>query len=822
MKLSLTRQLGSVIAACLFCLALWPATGSWAQQAPAPTSLPAANDALEDIVVTATRRQESLSRIPLSVSAFSAEQMELQGIKDIDDLVRQASGVTFFRGAYGTATISIRGIGDNSSSGGVGASTTAVYLDDTPIQPRSAPLAFTTTNPYPSVFDLERVEVLRGPQGTLFGSGALGGAIRFITPTPSLTQSSFYGRSELSFTRGGAPSFDVGVAGGGPLIRDVLGIRLSVDERRDGGWIDRVQRYQLVPQERNANWIDTKTLRLALRYAPTPQLTITPSYYTQAVFTNDEGLYWEGLSNPGAGHFVDAVAPQPDSDRLHVGAVKVEYDFGNVVLTSNTSLLSRRNRNQYDVTANALELTPAGGFPLLLNLNLSPLRNDFTAPAFDLNQQQSFVQEVRLQSADPKAKFTWQTGIFFQRMRSVAGGDQITGQTDLDNIAAFVSQGQYTTYQALLLGAYGITIPMIDGNVTYRYVENNRDLQTALFGEAGLKLTDTLTATLGARVSSQSVNSLELVGGPASGVPAPSPGNDLAGSTASQRDTPFVPKVSLSYLPDDDNLYYGAIAKGFRSGGPIHALAVTCASSLQVLGLDPANPPKTYKPDSLWSYELGAKNTLLEHTLAISSSIYLIKWSGIQQSTFLNSCGQAFPFNGGNVTSRGFDLQATTRLNASLRLNATLAYTEAHYNQNLMGETGPIIRAGDSIGNPAANTPAPWTASLAPYYDFTWNGHSAFVTADYTFSSRHYHRGATEDPGTVQYQVLERTVPVIQNLDLRTGLSFGRLEAALFVKNAFNAHPETRTSYGYPNSQWLLDSTLRPRTLGASMTYRTD
>src|SRR5882672_3521278 len=195
------------------------------------TTEPAAAGALEEIVVTATRREESISKVPISVSAFSQDMIDQRGIKDFNDVVRFTPGVTI--DTSGTNAISIRGI---SSSGGAG--TTGIYIDDTPIQMRA--LGFNPEDTLPKTFDLDRVEVLRGPQGTLFGSGSEGGTVRYIMNQPSVTKESTYARAEVSSTAYGEPSYEAGIAHGGPLIDNVLGFRASVWYRYDGGWIDRV------------------------------------------------------------------------------------------------------------------------------------------------------------------------------------------------------------------------------------------------------------------------------------------------------------------------------------------------------------------------------------------------------------------------------------------------------------------------------------------------------------------------------------------------------------------------------------------------------
>src|SRR4029077_2168992 len=175
------------------------ATGTGGPEAPATSGAGAAphSEMLQEVVVTATRREEELSKVPISVTALTQEAIDRRGIKDINDIVRFTPGVTIDNS--GTNAISIRGI---SSSAGAG--TTGIYIDDTPIQMRS--VGFNPDDTLPKTFDLQRVEVLRGPQGTLFGAGAEGGAVRYILTQPSLTTTDAYVRSEVSYPQYGQPS----------------------------------------------------------------------------------------------------------------------------------------------------------------------------------------------------------------------------------------------------------------------------------------------------------------------------------------------------------------------------------------------------------------------------------------------------------------------------------------------------------------------------------------------------------------------------------------------------------------------------------------
>src|ERR1700720_2351530 len=239
-----------------------------ARAADAATGSEAASSTeMAEITVPIPRREESLSKVPISVTALTQESLDDRGVKDFSEVARFTPGVNFDNS--GTNNISIRGI---SGSGGAG--TTGIYLDDTPIQMRA--LAFNPDEALPKSFDIDRVEVLRGPQGTLFGSGSEGGTVRYITTQPSLTKSSMYAREEVSYTQGGEPSYEGGIAGGTPLIDGTLGVRATVWYRRDGGYIDRIDPVTLATDQKNANFDQTTLIRLAAVWAVNDKWTVTP------------------------------------------------------------------------------------------------------------------------------------------------------------------------------------------------------------------------------------------------------------------------------------------------------------------------------------------------------------------------------------------------------------------------------------------------------------------------------------------------------------------------------------------------------------------
>src|SRR5579863_1128748 len=297
---------------------------------------------LQEVTVTATRRAESLSKVPISVTALTQEALDDRGIKDFTEVARFTPGVNFDNS--GTNNISIRGI---SSTGGAG--TTGIYLDDTPIQMRA--LAFNPDEALPKSFDIDRIEVLRGPQGTLFGAGSEGGTVRYITTQPSLTTTSIYSREEIADTQDGAPSYEAGAAIGGPIVPGVFGARIAVSYRRDGGWVDDINPVTGQTTEKNANFRETLLLRLATLWQVSEKWSVTPGIYYQDQQRNDIDNFWPLYSDPSDGRFVDADPTQRRvPDRFYLASFKVNGDLGFAQFISNTAYYHRKEQDGYEGT----------------------------------------------------------------------------------------------------------------------------------------------------------------------------------------------------------------------------------------------------------------------------------------------------------------------------------------------------------------------------------------------------------------------------------------------------------------------------------------
>src|SRR3954470_2935643 len=480
---------------------------------------------ISEVIVTATRREERLQDVPISVSAFSQDKIDSQGLRNIDDLTRLSPGITFQRNGNGSSAnnndensdLSIRGIDSQA-----GTSTTGIYIDDTPIQSRH--IGFGAVNTFPALFDLDRVEVLRGPQGTLFGAGAEGGAVRFITPQPGLTEESGYVRSELATTRHGDTSYEAGAAFGAPIINEILGFRVSASYRRDGGWVDR-------QDQGDANWQETFTLRGALKWAVNETLTVSPSFYYQDLHINDTGSWWVALSDPAAQRYQNGNAlTNPSRDPFWLAAVRVEWHSGFAQLTSNTSFFHRNQHSNSDYTQ-YLRATYAS-FGLLPSIFPQP--GDQGYAAFR-DEQKNWYQELRLAST-ANSRVTWNTGVFFSHLDENIP-ENIYDRTLRQEMLDYSGQDPCDPLECP------------NGRIFHGPVDRVVEKQIALFGELTYRLTDTLNATAGVRVSKVDFSGTTLQGGPFLGTTEAAPS---AGGT----EKPVTPKAVLSWQPDSENLFY--------------------------------------------------------------------------------------------------------------------------------------------------------------------------------------------------------------------------------------------------------------------------
>jgi iron complex outermembrane receptor protein len=776
---------------------------------------------LQEITVTATRHEESLSKVPISVTALTQDAMDLRGVKDFQDVAKFTPGVIIDNS--GTNNISIRGI---SSSGGAG--TTGIYIDDTPIQIRA--LAFNPDDALPKAFDVDRIEVLRGPQGTLFGAGSEGGTVRYITTQPSLTKTSFYSRDEVSFTQGGAPSYEAGIAAGGPLIDGTLGARVSVWYRHDGGYIDRIDPTTLALDEKNANSDRTVLIRLAALWQPVEGIDITPSIYYQDRYRNDVENYWPIYSNPSNNSFVSANPTRnPDPDRFYLASVKAEGDLGFAKLISNTSFYHRREQTGYDGTLYDLSFYQTGVFlddsgapisspyPLVdgTGVHLPAGAQNYRSPATIDNGQQNLTEEIRLQSKDSSSAFIWTTGLFFNVNRQ-SYLEQI--HDPLLNQLSLAATGEPYTDFFVDLDGNPVTYDARFPNDSYFLNTNAKDQQIALFGEGTYSFTDQFKLTAGVRFSRTKFENHTLTGGPQLFLQPQS-------IDTSQTNNSFTPKVSFSYQADPHNLYYFTYAKGFRPGGANNPVPqIACQTDFDKFGI--SSSPLAFSPDTVNSFEIGAKNNF-DNRVKLASSVYYIRWNNIQQTVVPPSCEISFIANLGTAVAKGFDLQAEVAVTDSFTVELATGYTDARYTTDSKlspVETNPVVSSGDAITGQSGQPGAPFTATIGLEYKFNLAGHESFVRVDDEYQSRSKWASPQLDQGTLQGDPQAYVLSPTNFASARAGMTFGGWQVAAFVDNLTDTHVVTNYNFTIDpldgNSRLERQFTFRPRTIGLTFTYR--
>jgi iron complex outermembrane recepter protein len=714
---------------------------------------------LEEVVVTATRREESVEKVPISIVALSQADLAEGAIKSIEDIASVTPGLQFQRPNSSTTlitTISIRGLNTNT-----GASTVGIYLDDTPIQGR---LSFVGNfgNAYPAAFDLNRVEVARGPQGTLFGAGSEAGTLRFITNQPSLTQFSGFSHAELASTQDGGLSYEVGAAQGGPIVADKVGFRVSVWDRHDGGYINLVDPLTGDTLRPNSNTDEKLALRAALGIQVADGVLITPSFFYQSMDTDGSQLFYQPpVSDPATGRFInEMLLPETSSDHFVLPSVKIEAHLPFASLTSTTSYMHRRALGDFDLI----------GLGLQSELPTSP--SDAAPNPTDMTIQ-GITEEIRLASTQPSAFLSWVAGIFYDH------------RTQVDD----------STVYSLAVDPTGASL--------FAAHQHSKDDQIAGFGQGDFHLMDQLTATLGLRVASVKTELTEHYGSGLYNAGQP------PFSAATLTETPVTPRMALSYQADASDLFYVSAGKGFRVGGGNAELASFCSFTV----------PSTYKADSLWSYEIGAKNKFFDGRMQLDTSAFHVIWTQIQQLATVQPCGQQYTTNTGSAISNGFDLGLQALITSRLRLNLDVGYTDAYFTRNVLDNAGnPLVISGDKIGLlPQVNSP--WNVNTAVNYTIPLPREKLIhLRGEYQYESRNPGPFTTQIPASAGYIPQQTPDPPTHLFNARVGTTIDKLDITLFVDNIFDSHPLLTKNFFEP-AGFSTYTTFRPRTTGLSLNY---
>jgi len=727
------------------------------------------SEQIEAVVVTAQKRKEDASKVPLSISVISGEELQAAHINNFADVTRTMPNISF-SGASGAgaglSNIEIRGI-----SSAAGSATVGVYLDDVSMTTRNL---YSMGSSEPKFFDIDRIEVLRGPQGTLYGASSMGGTIKFISNQPNLKEREASVYSEVSGTKGGGTNYTVNGVVNQPLIPGELALRIGIQTGHESGYIDQVSPTTGNVIASGINSQDSSVVKLAMKWQPTRNLSITPSVFYQEVNSKDIDASYLALPKNQTSKLVR----EPGNDRLLVPSLTVNYDMGKADLVSVSSFYQRTfNRTQDGTTVNnlgsAVPDTPPG---------LAAAIGALPSAVYLQNQVRQFSQEFRVASKpyDQKVSpFTWLGGVYYANLHT-----NVT-----DNEPIFGLNATYAAFGANPAdpGQLGIAFPNDNSYFSERHY---RTEQKAAFGELNYYFVPTLHGTVGLRYL-QATDSLSRNGddywngGPTS-------------SSVSSSSSKLTPKFSLIWEVDPNNTVYTSATEGFRLGGNTRPIpASLCASDFANLGITEA--PTSFKSDKLWSYELGNKSRLLGNRLSVNASVFYIQWDGLQQDIQLPGCGFDYETNVGKAKSYGAEFEIKGKPTSSILLGLSGGYTKATLSSDV-----PSLKA--HAGDPIQGVPK-YNVSLTGQYSFNLPG-------DYYGFARAAAHWTGSSHGTLVATDPDYQRPAYSTVDASVGATYDRWELTLFVKNLTNSDKVIQR----PNVQSVSEGyRVAPRTIGVSL-----
>lgn len=746
---------------------------------PADKTMAKETTGLEEIVVTAEKRESTVQKTPISMTAISEAEMLARGLEDFRSIAQEIPGVSMKTSGPGQTEYEMRGL---DATGGF-SPTVGFYLDDAPLTaPAQAAQGKVVVDP--DLYDLNRVEVLRGPQGTLYGAGSMGGTIKLVTNAPQLNTFAVSAQSKESGTDGGGFNYGGSAMINLPITQDVAAVRFVGTYKYTSGWIDRIV-LNPFPLETNGgltrgnvlgapvqasysdvNWEELEGGRVSLLLKLGENLTIQSGLMHQKISTGGPFTIDDPPGNVYA-HYqpFDIAEPLEDNFSLYTLTIKYHFDFAD--LTSATAKWNRHDEQTQDISETIQSLLGIPGFYPPVGIGGgSQEETDFSDQA---------SEELRLAS-NGDGRFQWLGGAFFSDFNS--------NTTSLSNYAGL--QPIFGTTDLISVGE-----PI--------HIE-----QKALFGETSYKLTDQLKATLGLRYYRYTSTEEAINGGIAS--IAGGPGTVLEFGRAENKG--FNPKVNLAYTATDDVLIYTTAAKGFRPGGPNTpvplsgpAQCLTGPGNLQSLGLNSA--PNQFNPDNVWSYEVGEKARAQGNTFQINSAVYYERWTNVQQLVD-PSCGFSFTANAGTASVYGSEIELAANLSQSFTVTQNVGLTHATFNDS--------VRATNTVeGQKLLDVP-----------DVTLNTsviYSTPVTASFNFNAR----GTYSYIGPMQdITYVRNNLPGYALVNARAGLTSDRFSVFLFCDNltdkmAILTNNVAQTVNIPSVNRWV---TNQPRTIGIDLQVR--
>jgi iron complex outermembrane recepter protein len=692
----------------------------------------------DEIIVTATKENVPARTIAGSVTVLSGSQLDASGAQSFADYLTRVPGVVFNAAVPGLSTATIRGV---STTTGLdqGQGTTGYFINDVPLTDPNFAIAI----PDIDTFDVNNVSVLKGPQGTLFGSASLGGAINYEAAPPNLSK--FEGRVQGTAAGAsvGAGSSSEKVMLNVPLVEDRLAIRGVFIYRDDGGYIDNIG-----TGVKNSNETLVRGGRLEVLWVPTEGTQINYLFLRQFEDTKDNGYQEPVIAGPLEKRTLIA---EPLDFKTTINNLRLDQDVGFATLTATAAYHQKAQFSDGDLTAD---------FGGLFNNQLSPI----SAPQYASSNGTTF--EMRLASK-PGGRFDYLVGIMHD----------LTRESLLDLFGAPGAEQYATTTYDPIFGA-GFGQRAAPGNIFYTATLNVKGEEEALFGETSYHFNDRWKITLGGRLFDTKVDGASSASGLLYYL-LTDPSVLSFDYTSPEKATGFTPKASITWNPTDNIMAYVLASKGFRFGGP------------NINAPDPKNPlPPTYAPDTVWNYEIGMRTDWLDRTLELDATVFYIDWSNIQVRLGTAS-DLAYATNFGKATNYGLESTVLWRPAGGWTLRGNVTYLDATLDQ--------AVQFGATDEPAGATLPGASKWSLGATVRYDWSSiplQPAVQLSDRFISTAPAGFGFVEPVTQGDYNLL----------DARVSGRHDNLEATVFINNIADKRGVTTAGdvAGTPYEQYIV------------------
>jgi outer membrane receptor protein involved in Fe transport len=661
----------------------------------------------EEIVVTAQRREERISDVPISITAITTDDIQNRVATNLTDIQASVPGLRMVDIGPGSQRIQLRGIAQYQ-----GLPTVGNYINDFSVNPEGA-----SGGAEVRLLDLERVEVLRGPQGALYGEGSMGGTIRYITARPDLNAFGGSLLGEASAPDDGETGYRTEAVLNLPIDVGVAGVRIAAAQEEAGGWIDG-------PNGEDLNDLESSTLRATFLLEPTPQWSIVAM-----AMHNERNQDYKGYSFDGANttQFVASLAQQ----EYQVGTIDVSYDFGSFTLLSSTGYLEQEGRSVDD----------SGQFYNELFFGIFGEDVLESAIGDSVGSATRWAQEFRITSDDSQP-IRYVAGVSYARSESDGSG--FGGAEPVDP--------PVPGFDPVLFG------------IVYDFASSLESDIWAAYATVSYDISDVLTLDLGGRYVSDERTAVSVFNGSENG--------------GSETFETFNPRATLTYRTSEDGIIFGSVAKGFRSGG--------------FNGVVSPSVPVAYDPETLWTYEIGTKQSFANGRLYAELSLYYNDYSDVQSNAVIPP-GFAAILNSGEATGPGVDFLLRARATDNFTITGVIGYNEMRFDTN----------ATDKVEGDPLDLVPDWNASVAFDYDVPLGSAinmNAHLDVNYI------------DEATITL----RQLGAIESSEARTlanarlGFTFGPAEIYGFVSNITDEAAIVNPSFG----AFFEPIYTRPRTIG--------